>query len=153
MIYADSSFTFSLYAVDDNTTRAVAVWNDDRRRPLLMTAWQELELVNTLRLAQHRAGRSKLAVKHSVGNCQKTIAEDFKRGILRRVEAHWPSCLRRASELSEKFSPDLGVVMLDIWHVATAIELGAESFWTFDHDQETLARKTGKFKTVVGLDD
>jgi hypothetical protein len=55
--------------------------------------------------------------------------------------------------LSENFSEKLGVVMLDVWQVACAIELRAEVFWTFDRDQEILARDTGRFKSVVGLDD
>lgn len=43
--------------------------------------------------------------------------------------------------------------MLDIWHVACAIELQAAAFWTFDQDQEKLARFTGEFDRVVGLAD
>jgi len=43
------------------------------------------------------------------------------------------------------------VVMLDIWHVACAIELQAAASWTFDADQESLARATVEFEEVVGL--
>jgi hypothetical protein len=39
--------------------------------------------------------------------------------------------------LSETFSEKLGVVMLDVWQVACAIELHAKVFWTFDRDQES----------------
>jgi hypothetical protein len=41
--------------------------------------------------------------------------------------------------------------MLDVWQVGCAIELGAETFWTFDQDQESLARATGSFRIVAGL--
>jgi len=152
LIYADSSFTASFYAPDANSRRAMEIYQSDRRRPILMTAWQELELVNTLRLLAHRARKSRVATRSSIGNCRKTIAADFNRGVVRRAEPHWPSCLRRASELSERFSEENGFVMLDIWHVALAIELGAEIFWTFDRDQEKLANLCGKFDKVVGLD-
>ena len=60
--------------------------------------------------------------------------------------------MRRANELSETFSERFGVVMLDVWQVACAIELRAEAFWTFDRDQEKLAHATNRFKSVVGLD-
>jgi predicted nucleic acid-binding protein len=40
--------------------------------------------------------------------------------------------------------------MLDIWHVASALEVGADTFWTFDEDQRKLAIATRQFKTVVG---
>ncbi len=153
MIYADSSFSASLYALDNNTRRANEIYQADRRRPLFFTAWQELELLNTLRLGIHRARRAKAAPRYSVANCRKRIAEDLQNGILRRADLDWPSCVRRANELSENFSEKLGVVMLDVWQVTCAIELRAEVFWTFDRDQEILARDTGRFKSVVGLDD
>jgi len=151
MIYMDSSFSASLYALDDNTGRANEIYQADRRRPLFFTAWQELELLNTLRLGIHRARRAKITPRYTVGNCQKRILEDLRNGILRRAELNWPFCVRRANELSDTISEKLGVVMLDIWQVACAIELGAEAFWTFDRDQETLARATNRFKSVTGL--
>ena len=153
MIYADSSFSASFYAPDANSRRAMEIYQSGRRRPILMTAWQELELVNTLRLLAHRARKSRAAARASIGNCRKAIAADFSRGVLRRVEPHWPSCLRRASELSERFSEEHGFVMLDIWHVALAVELGAGTFWTFDREQEKLARLCGKFEEYAGLND
>jgi predicted nucleic acid-binding protein len=153
MIYSDSSFSASLYALDDNTERANEIYQAGRRRPLCFTAWQELELLNTLRLGIHRARRAKVTPRYTVSNCQKRLAEDSRNGILRRAELNWPLCVRRANELSENYSEKLGVVMLDVWQVACAIELRAESFWTFDRDQEILARATGRFKSVVGLED
>ena len=152
MIYADSSFSASLYALDDNTGHANEIYQADRRRPLFFTAWQELELLNTLRLGVHRARRAKITPRYTVGNCQKRIEEDLRNGILRRAELNWPLCVRHAGELSETFSEKLDVVMLDVWQVACAIELRAEAFWTFDRDQERLARSTNRFKSVVGLD-
>jgi predicted nucleic acid-binding protein len=152
MIYADSSFAASLYALDANTERANEIYQADRRRPLFFTAWQELELLNTLRLGIHRARRVKITPRYTVGNCRKRIAEDLQNGILRRAELNWPACVRRANELSETFSEKLGVVMLDVWQVACAIELHAEVFWTFDRDQKILARAATRFKSVAGLD-
>jgi predicted nucleic acid-binding protein len=153
MIYTDSSFSASLYALDDNTARANKIYQADRRRPLFFTAWQELELLNTLRLGIHRARRAKITPRYTVANCRKRIAEDLQNGILRRASVDWPRCVQRANELSENFSEKFGVVMLDVWQIACAIELGAETFWTFDRDQELLARATRRFKSVMGLED
>ncbi len=80
MIYADSSFSALLYALDDNTRRANEIYQADRRRPLFFTAWQELELLNTLRLGSHRARRAKAGPRYSVANCRKRIAEDLQNG-------------------------------------------------------------------------
>jgi hypothetical protein len=41
--------------------------------------------------------------------------------------------------------------MLNIWYIACAIELQAAAFWTFDPDQEKLARATAEFDDVIGL--
>jgi hypothetical protein len=152
VIYCDSSFTASLYALDGNTRRANQIYQGDRRRPLFFTEWQELELLNTLRLGLFRAARAGINSPYSVGNCRKRIAEDLRHGILCRAKLNWPACVRRASKISEQFTGSSGVVMLDIWHIACALELQAAAFWTFDSDQEKLARATGEFESVAGLD-
>jgi hypothetical protein len=151
VIYCDSSFTTSLYALDANTRRANEIYQADRRRPLFFSDWQELELLNTLRLGLFRATRAGIAAPYSVSNCRKRIGEDVRHGILCRTKLNWPACVRRASNLSDQFAESTGVVMLDIWHVACALELQASSFWTFDLDQEKLARATGEFESVIGL--
>jgi hypothetical protein len=151
VIYCDSSFSASLYALDGNTARANQVYQADGRRPLFLSEWQELELINTFRLGLFRARRAKAPTPYRLGNCLKRIAEDLRNGILCRARVNWPACVRRASTISERHTEALGVVMLDIWHVACAIELQAAAFWTFDCDQEKLARATGAFEEVVGL--
>jgi hypothetical protein len=151
VIYCDSSFSASLYAWDGNTTRANQIYQADARRPLLLSEWQELELINTLRLGLFRARRAKAPTPYHVGNCLKRIAEDLRNGVLCRAKLNWPACARRAAKISEQTTEEVGVVMLDIWHVACAIELQAAAFWTFDVEQEKLARASGEFEEVVGL--
>jgi predicted nucleic acid-binding protein len=151
VIYCDSSFTASLYALDRNTARANEIYRADGRRPLFFTEWQELELLNTLRLGLFRARQAGILAPYSVGNCRKRINEDLRNGILSRAKLNWQACARRASAISEEFAEESGVVMLDIWHIACAIELKAAAFWTFDSDQEHLARASGAFDIVVGL--
>lgn len=151
MIYCDSSFSASLYALDGNTANANRIYQADGRRPLWFSEWQELELINTLRLGLFRARRTKAPTPYRLGNCRKRIEEDLRNGILCRAKLNWPACVRRAFKISEQHAESLGVVMLDIWHVACAIELQAAAFWTFDADQEKLARATGEFEKVVGL--
>jgi hypothetical protein len=153
VIYCDSSFTASLYALDGNTPRANQIYQADGRRPLFFSEWQELELINTLRLGIFRARRASKLTPYSVANCRKRISEDLQNGILRRAKLDWSACVRRASKISELRAEADGVVMLDIWHVACAIELQASAFWSFDADQEKLARATGEFDKVIGLLD
>lgn len=49
--------------------------------------------------------------------------------------------------LARRYGPKLGVRTLDSLHVACALELKAEIFWTFDERQGKLAR-AGGLKTV-----
>ncbi|MCH7227448.1 type II toxin-antitoxin system VapC family toxin [Verrucomicrobiaceae bacterium E54] len=50
---------------------------------------------------------------------------------------------QRAMGLSTSYSSELKVRSLDILHVAIAMELAADSFWSFDQRQNALAKKAG----------
>jgi predicted nucleic acid-binding protein len=45
--------------------------------------------------------------------------------------------------LARKYGPTLGVRTLDSLHVACALELKAQKFWTFDDRQARLAEAVG----------
>jgi predicted nucleic acid-binding protein len=47
------------------------------------------------------------------------------------------------ADLARRFGPRLGVRTLDSLHVACALELKAERFWTFDERQAKLAKAEG----------
>jgi predicted nucleic acid-binding protein len=46
-------------------------------------------------------------------------------------------------DLARRYGPTLGVRTLDSLHVACALELKAEKFWTFDERQARLAEAVG----------
>lgn len=148
MIYADTSFLFSLYALDANTSAALAIYNGDARRPLIFTPWQRFELKNTLRLAVHRFKRAGQAVPFSIGNVFKQIDDDIKTGVLRHKEPDWRDTFRMAEELSSTLTEKTGAGGVDAWHVAAAALLRSDSFWTFDEEQSKMADLCGSFTTV-----
>jgi predicted nucleic acid-binding protein len=47
------------------------------------------------------------------------------------------------AELARRYGPKLGTRTLDSLHVACALELKAERFWTFDERQGKLAKAAG----------
>jgi len=47
------------------------------------------------------------------------------------------------AELARRYGPKLGMRTLDTLHVACALELKAERFWTFDERQARLAKSQG----------
>ena len=47
------------------------------------------------------------------------------------------------AELARRYGPKLGIRTLDSLHVACALELQAEKFWTLDERQAKLAKAEG----------
>lgn len=60
------------------------------------------------------------------------LAADFPEGIF-----------HRSIDLARRYGAILGVRTLDSLHVACALELGAQKFWTFDERQAKLAEAVG----------
>jgi predicted nucleic acid-binding protein len=72
----------------------------------------------------------------------RRFSGDMESGVFRRAE--FPeAAYRRAVSLAQRFCPTLGTRTLDTLHVACALELGAERFWTFDERQARLAEAVG----------
>jgi len=148
MIYADTSFLYSLYALDGNTSRAIAVYESDRRRPLLLTPWQRFEFRNTVRRAAHEFRRARKPVPFDVGNVLKQLDNDLKTGVLRHAEPDWRETIRVAEQISAAHTEANGQGGVDTCHIAAAVLLQADSFWTFDADQAATALDFGRFKQV-----
>ena len=77
--------------------------------------------------------------------------EDLSAGRLRHEEVDWRQTFRLAEELSDAHTELLGSAAVDLWHVAVAILLRADTFWTFDQDQYALAAAAGQFRRVPQL--
>jgi len=70
------------------------------------------------------------------------FAKDRAAGVW--LEAAMPeSAFERCAEIGHCHSPKLGVRTLDSLHVACALELKADQFWTFDERQSKLAKAEG----------
>src|SRR5215213_636981 len=121
MIYADPSFLFSFYAWDDNTVGAQRLYQRDRRRPLIFTAWQRFELRNALRLVTHRLKRAKQPIRFQRGNVFRDIEADLSAGRLKHREHDWLDTLKLAEDLSSSHTEAFGSAAVDLWHVAAAI--------------------------------
>ena len=125
------------------------LYDQDRRRPLLFTPWQRFELRNAVRLVTYRLRRSKLPSRFQGGNVFRELERDLSAGRLKHREPDWLDTLQLAEDLSAKHTNLIGSAAVDLWHVASAILLEANAFWTFDDDQRALARATKQFDTVA----
>ena len=71
------------------------------------------------------------------------LKADLISGDLITIPAPWPEIHLAAERLSERHTDSGGHRSMDILHVATAIELGAKVFLTFDANQKKLAIAEG----------
>jgi predicted nucleic acid-binding protein len=72
----------------------------------------------------------------------EAFEHDCGSGVL-QTAALPEACWNQVVDLARRFIPTLGVRTLDSLHIACALELKAEKFWTFDERQEKLAQAVG----------
>ena len=135
-IYADSSFFVSLYLPDRHFKQAQPLAAQHPRAWL--TPLHRAELANTI--------AQQLFVKGiSAAEAQKVLRE-FQRD---REARFWmevnlsDTVFDRCVQLTQQYASRVALRTLDTLHVASALELGAERFWTFDDRQAKLARAAG----------
>ena len=83
-----------------------------------------------------------------IGSGRGLFEADFDSGGLRLVDLPWRAALDRTAELSRTHTAKLGTRALDVLHVASALELGARTFVTYDTRQAALAKAVG-LKTLA----
>ena len=135
-IYADSSYVASLYVIGAHSAEA-------RRRAALkpivwLTPFNRAELAHAV-YSQVFRGR---ITSTEASRAWELYEEDCIAGIWIPIDLPqrtWETSIN----LARSFGPTLGVRTLDSLHVACAMELSAQKFWTFDDRQAKLAEAAG----------
>lgn len=134
--YVDSSFLVSSYIPDAHSARV------DRcmagRPSVWLTEFNRAELGNAI--------FQQVFLKRLTPADAAQVWSDFKRDCADGVwtGVGFPSRAWETSiDLARRYGPTLGVRTLDSLHVACALELRAEKFWTFDERQAKLAETVG----------
>jgi predicted nucleic acid-binding protein len=135
-VYADTSFFVSLYGSDVHSAAAhrliasrPAVWFT----PLHYAEWLHAVGQHLFRGAISAAEGLQL---------QRDLDNDRASGVWEETsvpEVAFAVC----AELARRHGPHLGIRTLDSLHVASALELKAKQFWTFDDRQAKLAQAEG----------
>jgi hypothetical protein len=136
-VYADTSFLVSLYSQDAHSARAAAEMSRFRGE-VILTTLGELELTNALQLQIFR----KEATEDEVCRARAKFAEHVQDGVF-AFQPMPSDAYGRAQHITLKRTATLGTRTLDILHVASALLLHADRFWTFDQRQAALARAEG----------
>jgi len=136
MIYADTSFLVAAYVVD---LHSQVVVNRLIAKPhICCTPFSRSEVSNAV---FRQAFLRKLTFAEAL-RAWKSFETDRRGAAWDCVEfpdQAWETCI----DLARKHGPALGVRNLDLLHVACALELKAQKFWTFDDRQARLAEAVG----------
>ncbi len=138
VIYADTSFLFSLYANDSHTPRALA-WTKTNATPVVLSVLGEYELGNALRFAEFR----KVIPRGKAAIFWAQFAADQAQGRVCVPVCNLAEVVGEARRLSATHTLTGGHRAFDILHVAAAMRLDAEKFLTFDANQKKLAAAEG----------
>jgi predicted nucleic acid-binding protein len=135
-VYADTSFLVSLYHSDRHSAEA------ERRIASKPVLW-----LTSLHRAEwaHAIERHIFHTQLSRREAEQVYADfeaDRAAGVW--VEVDFPELtFEVCAQLARRHVALLGVRTLDTLHVASALELKAKQFWTFDERQAKLARAEG----------
>jgi predicted nucleic acid-binding protein len=136
LIYADTSLVVSLYTIDAHS--AVARRRMSAKPAVWLTPFNRVEFVHAL---QRQVFRTRIA-SGEAARAWRNFEEDCVAAVW--IVQNLPGRIWETTiDLARQYGSTLGVRTLDSLHVACALELGAERFWTFDERQERLAQAAG----------
>jgi len=142
--YPDTSFLCAIYRSQANSPLA-AVYFQAMPDPLEVTTLLLYEFRQAVRfqIRLHRHDPTKGYPRPEGMKMLFDLKADLVSGALVIVPGPWPLVHGAAERLSELHTDAHGHRCMDILHVATAIELGAKEFLTFDGNQKKLAEAEG----------
>jgi predicted nucleic acid-binding protein len=135
-IYADSSFFVSLYVTDTHSHQAQRQMEKHLR--IWLTPLHRVEIAHAVAqlVFQHRISAAE------ADRAYDNFENDRRAGLW--LDAPVPeAAFDLAVELARRHVARLGCRTLDTLHIASALELGASEFWTFDERQKRLAKTVG----------
>ena len=138
--YADTSWWLGYKCRRDTQHQAaLSLFEREPRAEVLWTPWQRVEVFNGFCQAE-RAG---LLRKGESRQIIRLLEQEARIGYWPHVEFDWTDAVRTAGELRAEHSLKMVVRAMDLFHVAIAIEVGAEALLSFDTDQIALAEAAG----------
>lgn len=142
--YLDTSFLCAIYRAQDNSSEADALFRK-LASPLPVTALLLFEFRQSIRwqVFLHRKDASKGYGSTEGAKMLADLQSDVTDGRLRITPVEWAKVISIADQLSAQHTSKGGHRAFDILHVASALELGAKEFVTFDARQSHLAKAAG----------
>ena len=136
--YVDPGALIRLYLHHPDSA-SISAWRARTRGALPMTHHGRVEMVSGLCHAAFRRHLTSLALRDALAS----MDEDFATGRYVHADVPWRSAVRRTEDLAREYTPEIGCRLLDVLHVACALELGLPNFLTLDLRQRRLASAVG----------
>ena len=139
-VYADTSWWFAYKCRrDTHHLAAISLFDREPEAQVLWTPWQRVEAFNTFRQAE----RARLIDAGESRDLIRFLEQEVRLGYWPHAEFDWTDAVRTACELSAEHSLKMLVRGMDLFHVAIAIETGADAFLSFDDEQNAVAAAPG----------
>ena len=142
--YPDTSFLCALYREQDNSKTADA-YRKAMTEILPVTSLALFEFRQSVRFQTwlHQKDASKGYGRMAGLKMLADLQSDLDAGLVEIIPLDWAKVHSRAEQLSAQHTGKAGHRAFDILHVATALELEAKQFLTFDAGQSALAKAVG----------
>jgi predicted nucleic acid-binding protein len=138
--YADTSWWLGYKCRRDTQHEAaLSLFERQTETEVLWTPWQRVEVFNGFCQAE-RAGLLRRGESRQI---IRLLEQEIRIGYWPHVEFDWRDVVRTAGELRAEHSLKMVVRAMDLFHIAIAIEVGAEALLSFDTDQIALADAAG----------
>jgi predicted nucleic acid-binding protein len=147
--YADSNFFTRFYLMLPDSRHAATLLDVKRREtksPLPITWLHRLEVLNALELHVFggRTQGNPRVTSEQAAAAQARFREDLTRtDFLRVTQLLQERLLAKFEELSLRHTARFGFRAYDVIHVASALLLGCDTFWSFDAKASCLAKLEG----------
>lgn len=138
MVYVDTSVMVKLY-IKEEYSQAVSAWIRANDEAIPKTVFHELEFTNAIKLKQFRDEMTNSEAETVLGRFSQHETD----GIFYRPAINWPDAFARSITLSRNHTETIGSRSLDVIHVALALSMGADRFFTFDEKQLQLVSAAG----------
>jgi predicted nucleic acid-binding protein len=139
-VYGDTSWWIACKITDDaNHRMAVRVFDLFPEVRIIWTPWQRVEVFNSLRQLE----RASIIIPSKAREVIRLLEQEVRLGYWPHAEFNWQDAVRTACELSAEHGLFVPIRGMDLFHVAIAIEIGADALLTFDHEQQDLAKAAG----------
>jgi predicted nucleic acid-binding protein len=142
--FPETSFLCALYRRQDNTETALTT-RAAMKEPLHVSSLVLFEFRQSVRWQTwlHRKDAAKGYGEREGAKMLADLQSDMDAGLVQIVPVDWAKVHSTAERLSAQHTGKGGHRGFDILHVATALELDAKVFLTFDTRQSALAKAMG----------